>query len=467
MKHNLMKQAFFGLVTCGLAIASIGLLVINTCSVAQASPQLGGDCHYCHQDDQPDALALTGYDEILDEIKVFDVEPGGSVDLGIAVVDPGQPEFYRTVLRGLDTLNGVDEAGAVLNLPLLYTPDPSWDTKSPGGAQYLFWETQFYGAPGGLGEGPMAYNYYLEISPDVEPGLYDLTAYVGGGIPVRSPGQTPSGGWNDGEEFQLRVVPEPTSVALLLAGAALFCLGSWRRKRAVSVVLVVVAGLLMVNESHAYPSRGGDCAVCHSRLGPSRLTGDFEINDADGNPTTNFTVEAGEDTEFLFKITRLVEDHLNLNTYRRGYFVVDGLDLLNVDAGPPPAFEDIPYSAAKYTFDHDDWHYVRGAHRYIGPNGQYYAQSSTDPAAELPFPLTLDASVAPGIYDLTAKLAGGRPSDEDYLNGWTVAKYFTLTVLPYSGPGSTEVPEPGTLLLLACAFPAVWLSARRRRRRQA
>jgi hypothetical protein len=79
----------------------------------------------------------------------------------------------------------------------------------------------------------------------------------------------------------------------------------------------------------------------------------------------------------------------------------------------------------------------------------------------MPFPLELDADVAPGLYELTAKLAGGRPSAD--LDGWTVAKYFYLEVLA----PSVAVPEPGTLLLLASALPMLWLSARRRRGRQA
>jgi len=78
------------------------LLALAPAGIVQASPQFGGDCHYCHTSEQPDALAITGYTEILDGLKVFDVEPGGSVDFGLDVNNPGAPTFFRTVLRGLD-----------------------------------------------------------------------------------------------------------------------------------------------------------------------------------------------------------------------------------------------------------------------------------------------------------------------------------------------------------------------------
>jgi PEP-CTERM motif-containing protein len=458
----------------GIFLLSIGLLGFAATAVTQATPQLGGDCHYCHQGEQPDALEITGFDEVVDDLKVFDIAPGGSVDMVIDVNNPVQPTIYRTVLRGLDHLNGTEADTDYM--PLLYTPDPEWQTKSPGGAQYLFWEGQFYGK--GPAYIPETYNYHLEISTDVEPGLYDLTAYVGGGYPLRMPGQTPTGGWSFGETFQLRVVPEPTSAALLLAGAALFCLGSWRRKRAAAVVLAVAVCLLTADASYAYPSRGGDCAVCHSIPGPSPLTGNFAVEDALGTPTTSFTVEAGTATEILLQVTQLFDNNADPAdpSYGRGYMIVDGLDLLNVEMGPPPAFEDIPYTSLKYAIDEElGWHSHRGDHRYAGPNGQYYAQSTTDPTASMLFPLMVDANVVPGTYALTAIFAGGRPSDPSFLNGWTIAKSFSLTVLPPSGPSplvassvplATAVPEPGTLLLLASALPAVWLCGRRRRRLQ-
>ncbi len=437
------------------------LLWIGMSDFAEASSHYGGECRFCHSNDQPDAMTIIGETDILDDLKVFDVEPGGSVDLGFDVTAPGSPAFHRMVLRGLDRLNGAtDVEGTPQYLPLLYTPDPTWQTASSSGVQYLFWEGQFYGQ--GPSSAAATYSYHLELDLSVAPGLYDLTAYVGGGFPDRStPGKIPTGGWSHGEDFQLRVVPEPGSVALLTIGSAVFCLGGWWRKRAAAIALVLMAGALTADVAQAYPSRGGDCSICHSFPGPSTLTGDFEILDLAGSPTASYTVAAGEAVTFRFDITDLVEDSQNLGTDRRGYMVLDKLDLLSVDAGPPPAYEDITYTTPKYTpTDLVNWHTGHNADRYFGQNGQYYAQSTTDPSASLLFPLTLGTDVVPGVYNLTAKLSGGRPSDPLYLNGWTTIKDFTLTV---TAPLATTVPEPGTFLLLASAVPVAWLYARRRR----
>jgi hypothetical protein len=379
--------------------------------------------------------------------------------------------MYRFALRGLDRLDGTDEHGTPLYFPRLYTPDPAWDTASPAGEQYLYWAGQFYGK--GPGFAPTSYTYHLEIDPSVAPGVYDLTASIGGGFPVRATGQTPSGGWGYNEDFQLRVIPEPTSVVLLLLGAVALCFGRWWRRWVVPMVLVATAGVLANSAAYAYPSRSGNCAVCHSIPGPSDQTGDFEIKSAVGDNTDSFSVEAGEATEFLFEFTSLVEDHLNPGTTRRAYLAIEGLDLLSVDQGPPADYAAIPYTAPKYVADVGEepgqWHnghYSSGPHRYIGPNGQIFAQSSTDPNALMPFPLEVDIDVAPGDYALTAKQAGGRPSDPDYLNGWTVSKTFTLTVLPASGTGVTSVPEPGTFVLLTLALPMLWMCVRRSQRRR-
>lgn len=460
MKNNFLAAT--------IACMAVGWWAAGLSTLVQASPQLGGDCHYCHGLEQPDAMTLTGETEVIDEMQIFEVEPGGEVDFGIDVNNPGNPVFYRVVVRGLDRLDGADEHGTPHNLPRLYTPDETWQTKGPAGDQFMFWEGQFYGQ--GPAFAPSSFNYHLEISEDVEPGLYDLIAYVGGGFPVRAPGHTPQGGWSDVVDFQLRVVPEPSSVALLLAGGLVCCLGLWRRRRCVPIALVLIVCLWTADVGHAYPSRSGDCAVCHSIQGPNDQTGDFKITDAEGNETDSITVAAGDSTEFVLEFTQLVEDHLNPGTVRRGYMIVKGLDQLNVDQGPPPAFEDMPYAEALYTAnvgeEDGQWHngrYVSGAHRYIGSDGQYFALSSSDPNAVMPFPLALSPDVAPGDYKLTALLAGGRPTDEEYHNGWFVAKEFTLTVTAAAN-AMAVVPEPGSLALLVGAIPALVLVTRRRRR---
>ncbi len=464
---------------------TIGLSVIGMTDMAQASPHYGAECTYCHTADQPGALTLTGYTGMLDDLKVFEVEPGGEVDIEINVSNPGDPPFYRTVVRGLDRLNGVDpENGTPQYFPRLYTPDPTWQTKSSSQVQYLFWAGQFYGQ--GPAFGKAMYSYHLGVGPDVAPGLYDLTAAVAGGFSMRAPGQIPSGGWSYIEDFQLRVVPEPITLVLLITGVAVFFLGRRWRKWTTAIAVVATACLLTADTAQAYPSRAGDCSICHSIPGPSAQTGDFNIMDAMGNPTASFTAEAGGNVEFRFDFTTLAEDPLKPGTVRRGYLKLDKLDLISVAAGPPPAYGDIPYTEPKYTplnVGHEagqwgDGHYNYGLHRYFGANGQYFTQSSTDPNASMLFPLTLGADVVPGDYALTATLAGGRPSDPAYLEGWFVTKNFMLTVTPAApgfaslaapalGPTSAVmgVPEPSTFLLLASAFPVLWLWVRGRRRR--
>lgn len=453
-----------------VSFTAVGLMVLGVARLADAKPQYGGQCSYCHDGEQPAAFTITGETAEVDGVKLFEIERGGQIDFGFDVNNPGDPVYYRFALRGLDRLDGTDEHGTPLYFPRLYTPDPDpdWDAASPAGEQYLYWAGQFYSRDADFM--PTSYTYHLEIDPSVAPGVYDLTASIGGGFPVRATGQTPSGGWGYNEDFQLRVIPEPTSVVLLLLGAVALCFGRWWRRWAVPVVLVATAGVLANSAAYAYPSRSGDCTICHSVPGPSDQTGDFEIKSAAGDITDSFSVEAGGATEFLFEYTSLVEDALNPGTTRRAYLAVDGLDLLSVDQGPPADYAAIPYTAPKYVADVGEepgqWHIAHGLDRYMGPNGQFFAQSSTDPNALMPFPLEVDIDVAPGDYLLTAKQAGGRPSDPDYLNGWTVSKTFTLTVTPASGPGLTAVPEPGTFVLLALALPMFWMCVRRSQRRR-
>lgn len=425
------------------------LLLIGMSNYAEARPHYGGECRYCHSESQPDAMTITGETSILDGLKMFEVEPGGSVDFGFDVTDPGM--YYRTVLRGLGSLNGAPY------LPYLYTPDPNWQTASSSGAQYLYSGEQFYGQ--GAISGPTTYSYHLEVDPAVAPGLYDLKAYVAGGFPQGPPGATPTGGWNYYENFQLRVIPEPGSVALLAIGSAVFCLGGWRRKRAAVIALLVVAGAMTSDVAQAYPSRSGDCSICHSNPGPSQ-GGDFDILDLAGNPVTSYTAAAGDALSFRFDITNLIADPNDPSSFKRGYMVLDKLDLISVAGG---TVADIPYTTPKYeATDHENWHTGRNGSYYWGQYGQYFAQSTTDPNASLLFPLTLGSDVVPGTYGLTVKLAGGRPSDPAYLNGWTTSKNFALNVTAPM-PLLMTVPEPGTLLLLASAVPVAWLCGRRRR----
>ena len=77
--------------------------ILGLAATATASPQLGGDCHYCHGLEQPEAMSILGFDEEVEiesedglsvtKVKVFEVEPGGEVDFEFDVNNPGQPVF--------------------------------------------------------------------------------------------------------------------------------------------------------------------------------------------------------------------------------------------------------------------------------------------------------------------------------------------------------------------------------------
>ena len=454
-------------------LLAAGVVACSVAAVATASPRYGGECHYCHTNQQENALKIEGFKTIQDDLKVFEVTPGGSVDLTFNVDNPGDPEYYRLVVRGLDHLNGEsNEEGMAFYLPRLYTPDPDWATK--GGttqSQYLFREGQFYEV--GPEDEAMSFVYNLTVGPEVELGLYELSVNVGGGSPETTQlGQMATGGWFYDEEFLLRVVPEPGSAMLLLMGVVM--LGSLRkrgRKSVAMLAIVSMVGLMTTNAAHAFPSRSGNCAVCHNIQGPSDATGDFEIKDVEGNATDAFTAAPGDEVTLRFDYTQLVEDSQNPGTFRRGYMILDKLDLLNVGPDQPPVTDEIATTPRKYTptnvgEEDGQWHDASrrvGVEWYIGPFGQYYAQDSTDPAESMLFPLTLGTDVEPGTYHLAATLSGGRVTDELYLNGWYVTKNFTLTVTPPGLDATVTIPEPSSLILLGLAVPMLLRRARRKR----
>jgi hypothetical protein len=276
------------------------------------------------------------------------------------------------------------------------------------------------------------FTFDLTLSSAVAPGKYELMATAGGGFPFNEPGYHPEGGWAAQQDFILQVTPEPGSFMLIVLGLLSVCFFARRRVGLRPAVLSLAALLLAVSaadDASAYPSRGNACWTCHGRTSPVEGTADFDILNADSDPTTVFEVVQGGSTEFVFDITDLplVEPPTDPPTYERFYFILDGLDYLNV--GPTGDAADIPYSPMLYTapdvdFEGGDWHSHRGDHRYTGTNGSYYAISYSE-LLSIPFRLTLDPTVMPGDYLLETQLVGGAPHAGE---GWTILKGFTLRV---------------------------------------
>ena len=242
-----------------------------------------------------------------------------------------------------------------------------------------------------------------------------------------------------------------------------------KKKLSVPIGLSLAVCLLtiaMSDVAQAYPSRTGNCGVCHSRTDPPVGDADLDIQEADGTSTNLFEVLAGDSTEFVFEITDLPlvdppptdpEDPI----HRRFYLVLDQLDHLNVGVGG--SAEDLPYSPMLYTApdaDEGTWHNHRGDHQYISSNGSYYTISDRA-LVSIPFRLTLDPVVSPGDYELKATLVGGRPHAGE---GWHVVENFTLRVVSPS-EASLNIPEPASLALLTPGAILAGLCVWRRRKR--
>ena len=208
-----MRAHIVGQVAIGLA----GLLwIVGTTHLAQAYPSRGGNCAYCHTEEEG-VLEISGdyLTEMVEgmEMKTFTATPGGSTQFTLTAEEKGIGR-YGIILNRLDLLNE-----EVQYTPQLYIPDADWSS-SRNDHEYLYWYGRYYST--GLTEELLSYDFDLILDPAVKPGFYTLEAQLAGGYP--------SGdlGWTTVQRFGLRVVPEPVTLMLLVTGLA--ALGMARRQ---------------------------------------------------------------------------------------------------------------------------------------------------------------------------------------------------------------------------------------------
>jgi hypothetical protein len=191
----------------GVLILAACIAVAALARPAQAFPTSGGgraSCLGCHGTQReaaiPSFLALTA-------------QPGDLVPLTINLTNGA--DAYSVSLSGL---GAPGLAG--------FTPDSTWVNHfTPG----TFNTDPQYGGPfyaysdsGVAYQGPVSRFFNLQLSPNTQPGIYPLSFVVSG--------NGNEGLWRDANPFSLTVVPEPSGLALLIAGAAAGLI-YWRRTR--------------------------------------------------------------------------------------------------------------------------------------------------------------------------------------------------------------------------------------------
>ncbi len=263
---------------------AVGLMVLGAVRLADASPQYGGECSYCHNGDDSAAFTITGETAVVDGVKLFEVERGGQVDFGFDVDNPGVPDL--SPLRGAWSRSPQRYRTNTARRSISHSCTPQIPL---GIRQARAASSICSGQASSMARAPIPRpqptTIILRSTPRWHPESTNSPRRSAAGSHVRATGQTPSGGWGYNEDFLLRVIPEPTSVMLLVLGAVALCFGRCWRRWVVPVALVAATVTLANTAAYAYPSRSGDCAICHSIPGPSDQTGDFEIKNAAGEIT--------------------------------------------------------------------------------------------------------------------------------------------------------------------------------------
>jgi len=222
-----MKTALF------TASMMASVLLLSLGNMAQAKPGWGVSCKGCHgtagEANRPGALEVLG-EGLLDlgdgnrndgknrgEIPFFTVEPGGSIDLTMNVLDGS--DVYSVELKRLDI-------AAVLGLA-----DTDYLTGfAPDGDWFELGVEPYYATTGGNADGidwtsgPVGFTYTLGIDALTPENVYDLEFAVAGlGAPSK---------FYDDQHFYLVVanaIPEPGTIAL--AGLGIIGIFASRMKR--------------------------------------------------------------------------------------------------------------------------------------------------------------------------------------------------------------------------------------------
>jgi hypothetical protein len=203
---------------CGLVMAV----------AAHARPHYARNCNACHGGGPLVATApeVVNFDAFADPdesgtgaedrglLKVFTVEPGGTVDLEV-LVDLEDALNVRFAVE----LKGMEAPGVVNGGTLVFDADPDWNRQT--GTEISDPTRPYYTTPQDEGidyTDPRVFTFTMGIDETTPADFYDLEFALAG---------QPGFHYND-EHFYLRVIPEPGTLALIALGAAV---GMTRRRR--------------------------------------------------------------------------------------------------------------------------------------------------------------------------------------------------------------------------------------------
>lgn len=206
------------------------VLALFVAGDASARPNYGRNCKNCHSAGEPvlGALSVGNHDGLFDPdesgtgatdrgpLKTFVVTPGQTVDFAVTI-DLGTLFNYAYAVE----LKRMEIPGVVAGGVLAFSPDTDWFLQT--GALKPDPARPYYTTPSDAGIpffGPQTFTFSMFIDPATTPDVYDLEFAMAG---------QPDFFYAD-EHFYLQVIPEPETLALLLAGASLLLLRARPRR---------------------------------------------------------------------------------------------------------------------------------------------------------------------------------------------------------------------------------------------
>ena len=226
---------------CAFVLAAAMFLIVA--SQAEARPQYGNNCASCHvlPPPNPSAPDAVGFDttanpsELLTgkpdrgTLKVYEVNPGASVDLDMLVdlLVSNTPQRYAVGLRY------ANETGVVIGGNLVFTADPDWTVQT--GTVFPTPTAPYYTIPAGAASPTLAginytvattFTFTMNVGLLTLPDYYYMEFVLGGRTLTAGPEQL----FRSVEGFYLHVLPEPGSIILLGFGSTIL-LARRRRPR--------------------------------------------------------------------------------------------------------------------------------------------------------------------------------------------------------------------------------------------
>ncbi|MFV2070690.1 MAG: PEP-CTERM sorting domain-containing protein [Pirellulales bacterium] len=177
------------------------LLVPGTSEMAQAKPSmsLGLHCAACHNEAFPDVLTVNG-DAVVGGKETFDVLPGDTAKLSFTVTEE---EGFFDEWEYMLGVSGLELTGL--------TPDlgSDWEHRPTDFVSYVLDDDY---------EDNRTFTLDVAVDSSMAPGVYPLGAVVAGEGDLSTSGSEVK--WSASAPFSLRVIPEPSTLVLVLALAA-------------------------------------------------------------------------------------------------------------------------------------------------------------------------------------------------------------------------------------------------------